>query len=234
MAERIPLFPNHVAIIMDGNGRWATKRGMSRLDGHIAGFNTIHDIVRYLGEIDQIKYATFYAFSTENWGRPEAEVKGIFNILNESISSEAEELHQNNVRIRWLGRAEGLAPKLINNINDAVTLTANNSGMTLALALNYGGRQEITDAMRHIVSKNVSLEHINEQLIANHLYTADMPDVDLLIRTAGELRISNFLLWQAAYAEFYFTPVLWPDFNRAEMNKALKAYRERKRRFGGL
>jgi len=219
---------------MDGNGRWATKRGMSRLDGHIAGFNTIHDIVRYLGETDQIKYATFYAFSTENWGRPEAEVKGIFNILNESISSEAEELHQNNVRIRWLGRAEGLAPKLINNINDAVTLTANNSGMTLALALNYGGRQEITDAMRHIVSKNVSLEHINEQLIANHLYTADMPDVDLLIRTAGELRISNFLLWQAAYAEFYFTPVLWPDFNRAEMNKALKAYRERKRRFGGL
>ena len=207
---------------------------MSRLDGHIAGFNTIHDIVRYLGEMAQIKYTTFYAFSTENWGRPEAEVKGIFNILNESINSEAEELHQNNVRIRWLGRTEGLAPKLINNINDAVTLTANNSGMTLALALNYGSRQEITDAMRHIVSKGVALEHINEQLIASHLYTADMPDVDLLIRTAGELRISNFLLWQAAYAEFYFTPVLWPDFNRAEMNKALKAYRERKRRFGGL
>lgn len=234
MAETTPVFPNHIAIIMDGNGRWATKRGMSRLDGHLAGFNTIHDIVRYLGEIEQVKYATFYAFSTENWNRPEAEIKSIFNILNESIAHEAAELHENNVRILWLGRAEGLPPKLVQNINDAVSLTSRNSGMTLALALNYGGRQEITDTLKRIVAEGVPAELIDEKLIAKYLYTADMPDVDLLIRTADELRISNFLLWQLAYAEFYFTPVLWPDFNRADMDKAIRAYRERKRRFGGL
>ena len=219
---------------MDGNGRWATRRGLSRLEGHLAGFNTIHDIVRHLGEISKIKYATFYAFSTENWNRPEAEVKGIFNILSESISSEALELHENNVRIRWLGRAERLPPKLVQDIRKAEDLTADNSGMTIALAFNYGGRQELADAMRRIAAESIPLDRIDEKLIANYLYTSDMPDVDLLIRTADELRISNFLLWQTAYAEFYFTPVLWPDFNRAELDKALESYRARKRRFGGL
>ncbi|MCL2707382.1 MAG: polyprenyl diphosphate synthase [Dehalococcoidia bacterium] len=233
MAETTP-FPNHIAIIMDGNGRWATRRGLSRLEGHLAGFNTIHDIVRHLGEISKIKYATFYAFSTENWNRPEAEVKGIFNILSESISSEALELHENNVRIRWLGRAERLPPKLVQDIRKAEDLTADNSGMTIALAFNYGGRQELADAMRRIAAESIPLDRIDEKLIANYLYTSDMPDVDLLIRTADELRISNFLLWQTAYAEFYFTPVLWPDFNRAELDKALESYRARKRRFGGL
>ncbi|MCL2281263.1 MAG: isoprenyl transferase [Dehalococcoidia bacterium] len=234
MAKTTPIFPSHIAIIMDGNGRWATKRGMSRLEGHLAGFNTIHDIVRYLSEIGHIKYATFYAFSTENWHRPETEVKGLFNILDESIDSEAPELHENNVRIRWLGRTEGLPDKLVKKINKAVSLTANNSGLTLALALNYGGRQEITDALRRIADERIPPEHIDEKLIAKYLYTADMPDVDLLIRTADELRISNFLLWQSAYAEFYFTSVLWPDFNRTELDKALESYRMRKRRFGGL
>ena len=228
-----PSLPRHIAIIMDGNGRWATQRGLSRLEGHRAGFKALHDIVRYLGEL-KIEYATFYAFSTENWNRPEEEVKGIFRILGESIKHEAADLHKNNVRIRWLGRAEGLSGKLVRDIEDAVNLTRNNTGLTLCLALNYGGRQEITDAVKRLAADKIAPADIDEKLLESYLYTAGMPDVDLLVRTADELRISNFLLWQSAYAEFYFTSVLWPDFNHAELDKAMVAYRGRKRRFGGL
>jgi undecaprenyl diphosphate synthase len=232
MAEKIAN-PRHIAIIMDGNGRWATQRGLTRLEGHHAGFKAIHDIVRYLDEL-KIEFATFYAFSTENWNRPQEEVKGIFRILRESIKKEAADLHQNNVHIRWLGREEGLSPKLLKDIEDAVSLTKDNSGLTLCLALNYGGRQEIVDADRRIVSEKIPAEHIDEKLFESRLYTEGVPEVDLLIRTAGEQRISNFLLWQSAYAEFYFTPVLWPDFTRQEMDKAILAYCGRQRRFGGL
>ncbi|MGA3093979.1 MAG: polyprenyl diphosphate synthase [Dehalococcoidales bacterium] len=232
MAEKIAN-PRHIAIIMDGNGRWATQRGLTRLEGHHAGFKAIHDIVRYLDEL-KIEFATFYAFSTENWNRPQEEVKGIFRILRESIKKEAADLHQNNVHIRWLGREEGLSPKLLKDIEDAVSLTKDNSGLTLCLALNYGGRQEIVDAARRIVSEKIPAEHIDEKLFESRLYTEGVPEVDLLIRTAGEQRISNFLLWQSAYAEFYFTPVLWPDFTRQEMDKAILAYCGRQRRFGGL
>jgi undecaprenyl diphosphate synthase len=218
---------------MDGNGRWATQRGLSRLEGHRAGFRAIRDIVRYLGEL-KIEYATFYAFSTENWSRPKEEVKGIFSLLGESIKREAADLHKNNVRIRWLGREDGLSPKLVKDIQDAVSLTRDNSGMTLCLALNYGGRQEIVDAARRIAKDKIPADKIDEVTFESYLYTAGMPDVDLLIRTAAEQRISNFLLWQAAYAEFYFSHWLWPDFTREELDKALLAYRARQRRFGGL
>jgi len=232
MAQTSSSLPRHIAIIMDGNGRWATQRGLTRLEGHHAGFNTIHDIVRYLGEL-KIEFATFYAFSTENWSRPEEEVKGLFRLLGESIKKEAADLHKNNVRTRWLGRKEGLSPKLVKDIEDAIKLTKDNTGMTLCLALNYGGRQEIVDAAQRIAADKITPDKIDEKLLESYLYTAGMPDVDLLIRTADELRISNFLLWQSAYAEFYFTPVLWPDFNREELDKALLAYGGRKRRFGG-
>jgi undecaprenyl diphosphate synthase len=233
MAETTASLPRHIAIIMDGNGRWATQRGLTRLEGHRAGFKAIRDIVRYLAEL-KIEYATFYAFSTENWNRPKDEVNGIFRILAESIKRESADLHKNNVRIRWLGRAEGLSPKLVKEIEEAVKLTKDDTGMTLCLALNYGGRREILDAAQRIVSDKIQPDKIDEKLFESCLYTAGMPDVDLLVRTAGEQRISNFLLWQAAYAEFYFTPVLWPDFSRQEMANALAAYGRRKRRFGGL
>jgi undecaprenyl diphosphate synthase len=233
MADTKASLPRHIAIIMDGNGRWATQRGLTRLEGHRAGFNAIHDIVRYLGEL-KVEYATFYAFSTENWNRPEEEVKSLFRILGESIKREAADLHKNNVRIRWLGREEGLSTKLIKDIEDAVNLTKDNSGMTLCLALNYGGRQELVDAARRMAVDKIPADKIDENLFESYLYTEGMPGVDLLIRTAGEQRISNFLLWQSAYAEFYFTPVLWPDFNREEMDKSILAYGGRKRRFGGL
>jgi undecaprenyl diphosphate synthase len=232
MAEKIAS-PRHIAIIMDGNGRWATQRGLTRLEGHHAGFKTIHDIVRYLGEL-KIEYASFFAFSTENWNRPKEEVKGIFRILSESLKREAADLHKNNVRIRWLGREEGLSPRMAKDIQDAIKLTKDNTGMTLCLALNYGGQQEIVDAARRIAADKVPADKIDEKLFESYLYTAGMPGVDLLIRTAHELRISNFLLWQSAYAEFYFTPVLWPDFTSEELDKALLAYGRRKRRFGGL
>lgn len=233
MADTTSILPRHIAVIMDGNGRWATQRGLSRLEGHRAGYNTIHDIVRYMGEL-KIEYATFYSFSTENWNRPQDEVRGLFKLLSQSIKRETAELHKNNVRLRWLGCRENLSDRLIKELEDAVRLTEKNTGMTLSLALNYGGRQEITDAVRRIIEDGVLAEKIDEHLLENYLYTAGIPPVDLLIRTAGELRLSNFLLWQTAYAEFYIASVMWPDFTRAEMDKALAAFGNRKRRFGGL
>ena len=225
--------PRHIAIIMDGNGRWATQRGLTRLEGHHAGFKTVHDVVKYLGEL-KIDYATLYAFSAENWNRPKEEVTGIFRLLNQFIDKETAELHKNNVRIRWLGREEHMSPALLAKMNTAVRLTSGNTGLTLCLALNYGGQQEIVDAAKRIAADKIAPESIDEKLFQSYLYTTDMPGVDLLIRTANELRISNFLLWQSAYAEFYFTPVLWPDFNREDLDQALEAYGRRNRRFGGL
>jgi len=227
------LLPRHIAFIMDGNGRWAQSRGLPRLDGHRAGMEAIRNLTHHLGEIG-IPYVTLYAFSTENWKRPIDEVKGLFRLMAQSIKKEARTLHENNVRIRHLGRTTGLSAKIVNDITAAAHLTRANTGLNLSIALNYGGRQELTDALRGIVAAGIKAEDINEDLISSRLYTADLPDVDLLIRTAGEMRVSNFLLWQSAYAEYYATPVLWPDFDTAEVDKALAEYAKRRRRFGGL
>jgi undecaprenyl diphosphate synthase len=226
-------FPRSVAIIMDGNGRWAEQRGLPRLEGHRAGVKNVHPIVRSLNE-QGIAYTILYAFSTENWRRPEDEVSGLFQILEETISREARELNKNGVRILHIGRLKGLSTKLRASIKGAIRLTAGNSGMKLGIAFNYGGRAEILDAVRRIMKESLDPDDLDEELFARYLYTPDFSDIDLVIRTGGEIRTSNFLIWQAAYSEYYFTPVLWPDFNEKELEKALQAYSQRQRRFGGL
>jgi undecaprenyl diphosphate synthase len=225
--------PNHIAIIMDGNGRWAYQHGLSRFDGHQAGLENIRPVTEYFGQ-RQLKYLTLYGFSTENWNRPEDEVTGLFQLLEERIDKEATELHRRGVRLRHLGRLEGLPPSVRLALNRAVDLTRNNAGMTLSFAFNYGGRGEILDAVRRIIAEGIPPAKINEQLFNSYLYTAGLPDVDLVIRTGGELRTSNFLTWQAVYSEYYFTTTLWPDFDEKEAEKALLAYSQRQRRFGGL
>lgn len=231
--ESINGLPRHVAFIMDGNGRWAEQRGLPRIEGHRAGVKNIHPVIIYLNN-HAVEYTTLYAFSTENWSRPEDEVNSLFHLLEGIIGKEARELHKNGVRIRHIGHLDGLSPELQKSINKAVNLTARNTGMTLGVALNYGGREEILNAVRNIIDGEVSAKDIDEKSFGEYLHTADFPDVDLVIRTGGEIRTSNFLIWQAAYSEYYFTPVLWPDFNEEELEKALLAYGQRQRRFGGL
>jgi undecaprenyl diphosphate synthase len=218
---------------MDGNGRWAERRGLPRTAGHQAGFDRIRSVIRtHLSH--NIKYLTVYSFSTENWNRPESEVQGILKLLVDNIDREAADLHAQGVQMRHIGRLDGLSENVQAAINRACMLTRNNSRMVFSFAFNYGGRVEIVDAARKLLEKNVPAAALNEDLFSSHLYTAGLPDVDLLIRTGGELRISNFLLWQAAYAEFYFTRVLWPDFTPRQVEKALASYSQRQRRFGGL
>ena len=225
--------PNHIAIIMDGNGRWAEQRGLPRLKGHEAGVDNVRSVIKYLNEY-HIKYVTLYGFSTENWSRPEDEVKGLLQLLEDRIDKEALELHRKGVRIRHLGSLEGLPRGLQSAINRAVELTKNNTGMILSVAFNYGGRSEILGAVRHLIAEGIPPQNIDEKLFSSYLYTAGLPDVDLVIRTSGELRISNFLIWQTAYSEYYSTKVLWPDFDKKEIKKALLSYSQRRRRFGGL
>jgi undecaprenyl diphosphate synthase len=225
--------PTHVAIIMDGNGRWAKKRGLPRLTGHEAGVKRIRSVVKVIVSRG-IKYLTLYGFSTENWSRPEEEVKGLFNLLEEGIDREAAALNAQNVKITHLGRLYELPEGVQNAISRAVKLTEKNTLMVLNFAFNYGGRTDIIDAARKLIDEKFRSEQIDEKVFAGHLYTTGMPDVDLVIRTGGELRISNFLLWQAAYAEYYFTPTLWPDFAPGKVKQALDAYQKRTRRFGGL
>ncbi len=231
--KKITRLPTHIAFIMDGNGRWAEQRGLSRLEGHQAGVESARSIITYLNQ-HHIKYVTVYSFSTENWNRPEDEVSALFRLLEEAIDKEVLEYHKKGIRIRHLGRRKGLSAKLQLSIDRALELTKNNTGMTVNLAFNYGGRLEIVDAARRLITEGVPPQSLDEELFNNYLYTAGLPDVDLVIRTGGEIRISNFLLWQSAYSEYYFTPVLWPDFNEAELEKALIAYSQRQRRFGGL
>ncbi len=231
--ERITSLPRHIAFIMDGNGRWAEQRGLSRLEGHQAGVENMRSIIKCLDKRG-IEYTTLYAFSTENWSRPEDEVSSLLQLLEEVIDKETLELHKNGVRIRHVGCLEELSPGLRESISRAVKLTENNTGMTLGIAFNYGGRAEILDAVRHLIAEGVPPQDIDEKLFGAHLYTAGFPDVDLVIRTGGEIRTSNFLVWQAAYSEYYFTPVLWPDFNEEELERALLTYSQRQRRFGGL
>ncbi|MDI6858679.1 MAG: polyprenyl diphosphate synthase [Dehalococcoidia bacterium] len=225
--------PNHVAIIMDGNGRWAKERGLSRQAGHRAGTENIRRIIDYLGNRG-VRYLTLYAFSTENWRRPRAEVRALLRLLGTVIKREIRELHEKGVRLVHLGSLEHLSPELRKQVLDAVDLTKDNTRMTVAVAFDYGGRAEIVDAARRIAAEGLSPEEIDEDAFAARLYTAGLPDPDLVIRTAGEMRLSNFLVWQAAYAEYYSTPVYWPDFGPEEMEKALQEYARRERRFGGV
>lgn len=226
--------PEHVAIIMDGNGRWAEKHGLSRLEGHRAGAANIRRVIEIFSQYSQIKYLTLYAFSTENWSRPETEVTGLFQILTEMADRETSYAQEKNLKFRHLGKFDGLSDKIRQKIQRAVELTKNNTGMVVSVAFNYGGRDEILDAVRSLISQNVPVTHLNETTFSQYLYTAGLPDPDLIIRTGGEIRFSNFLLWQAAYAEFYSTSVPWPDFGKAEIEKALVTYRKRQRRFGSL
>lgn len=225
--------PVHVAIVPDGNGRWAEKRGLTRLAGHQAGVKKMRALIEYLNDL-QVKYVTLYGFSTENWGRPMEEVKGLFRILMERIDQDVPKLHRRGIKIRHLGRLGELPEWLQSSIRRAEELTKDNAGLTLSLAFNYGGHVEIIDAIRRIVAEGIPPEKIDEKLFSDYLYTAGFPDVDLLIRTGDELRLSNFLLWQTAYSEYYFTDVLWPDFTKEDMDKALIAYSQRERRFGAL
>jgi undecaprenyl diphosphate synthase len=229
--------PGHVAIIMDGNGRWARERGLSRIRGHRAGVESIRVIVRAAGEIG-IRFLTLYAFSAENWKRPKREVSSLMSLLKRFLKREERELNKNNVRLRTIGRIHGLPGDVQEWIAIVEKSTSNNTGLTLVLALNYGSRAEIEDAVRAIAGRCVRGEivpgDIDEELVSRNLYTAGMPDPDLLIRTSGEMRISNFLLWQVSYAELYVTPVYWPDFRRHHFAKALLEYQNRERRFGGV
>ncbi len=225
--------PDHVAMIMDGNGRWAKKRNLPRLAGHRAGTENIRRIIELFIDY-KIGYLTLYVFSTENWKRPPDEVQGLMLILNEMIDKEVKELHKNGVRIVHLGKLDDVPAEVRSNIEKSVELTKNNNKMTLNIAFNYGGRAEIVDAVRQIARDGTPPEEIDEALISRHTYTADMPDPDLIIRTGGEMRISNFLVWQSSYSEYYSTEVLWPDFGKAEIDEALAEYGRRKRRFGGL
>jgi undecaprenyl diphosphate synthase len=232
-AENISSLPTHVAIVPDGNGRWAEKRGLPRLSGHREGVLNMMRIIQYISDYP-IKYITFYGFSTENWNRPEAEVKGLFKLVEHFVDEQLHKIHEKNIKIRHIGRLEGLPDSLQNKIQQAVSLTANNTGLTLGIAWNYGGRAEIVDAITKLMADPNKPQQLDEKSFARYLYTGDMPDVDLLIRTANEMRLSNFLLWQAAYSEYHFTDVLWPDFGKKDIDKALLDYSQRNRRFGGL
>ena len=223
----------HVAIIMDGNGRWATKRHLPRLAGHKAGVNALRRVVECAAD-EQIEMLSVYAFSTENWGRPRVEVDGLMHLFWETIRSDLEKLHRDGVRLRHLGRLEDLSTDIQQAVCDSVELTKNNTRISLNLCFNYGGRAELVDAVRHIIADGRCPDMITEELISSYLYTRDLPDPDLVIRTAGEMRVSNFLLWQSAYSEYYVTPTLWPDFGREDLLAALESYSQRQRRFGRL
>jgi len=225
--------PRHVAIIMDGNGRWAKQRGQARLFGHNAGMEALREIVRHSQTLG-VKFLTVYAFSTENWKRPEDEVSGLFKLLIKYFNSEIEELHRNNVKVNIIGDYSKLPTDSKTAIEDALNKTGNNTGLVFSIALNYGGRDEIVRAFKNISKEGVSFEDITEETISKHLYTKDIPDPELVIRTSGELRLSNFLIWQCAYSEIVITPVLWPDFTKEEYEKCILEYQSRDRRFGGI
>jgi undecaprenyl diphosphate synthase len=227
--------PDHIAIIMDGNGRWAQKQGQERLYGHNTGVEAVRETLKAAKEL-KVKYLTLYAFSTENWNRPKEEVDGLMDLLVRSIAGEIDELMDSNVRLLAIGDLQGLPDACRAELNTAMEKTSQNDGISLVLALNYSARWEITNAFQTIVREvqngKISNAEINESLISQHLTTAAIPDPELLIRTSGECRVSNFLLWQIAYTEFHFTEVLWPDFKKEDLYKAVLDYQSRERRFG--
>jgi undecaprenyl diphosphate synthase len=218
---------------MDGNGRWAKKRGLLRLAGHKAGGENIRPVVRIFAD-HGVRYLTLYAFSTENWNRPRTEVAGLLGLLAKKIDHETQGFHEANIRLLHLGRLDRLSQRLKGKVQAAVELTRNNTGLTLCLAFDYGGRDEIVQAARRIANAGIPVDKVDEAVFARYLYRPDVPDPDLLIRTGGESRISNFLLWQVAYSELYFTPVLWPDFGLRDVEEALSEYKSRQRRFGKI
>ena len=226
--ERIP---KHVAIIMDGNGRWAKARGLPRTEGHRAGTENLRRILRAAVK-NGIEVLTIYAFSTENWSRPRAEVRMLLRILETVIDRELGELHQEGVQLRHIGELDGISAGLQKKIHKAMELTKNNTRLIVNIAFNYGGRDEIVHAVRRIIAEGIPADQVSEDLIDSYMYTGGLPDPDLIIRTSGELRVSNFLIWQGAYSEYYSTPTYWPDFDEAELKRALAAYAQRKRRFG--
>ena len=225
--------PLHIAIIMDGNGRWAKKHGLPRIQGHRKGVENIRNIVR-IAMINKIQYLTLYAFSTENWSRPASEVHGLIELLASVIDRETKELHKQNIRIKHLVRTENLSQNLQRSIQKAVEITKNNIGLTLNVAFDYGGRNELLEAAKKIIKDKINPYLLDETSFEKYLYSSGIPDPDLIIRTAGEMRLSNFLLWQAAYSEYYFTKTLWPDFDEIDMDKALSEYYKRKRQFGQI
>jgi undecaprenyl diphosphate synthase len=225
--------PRHVAIIMDGNGRWASQRGLDRIHGHERGTDNIRRITYGAGELG-VEFLTLWAFSTENWSRPEEEVQGILRILAQAIESETQELHRQGARLRHIGELDPLEPALRQSVLDAISLTSENTRITLTLAFNYGGRREIVHAAQQLIRDGVRPEDVTEESIQARLFAPDLPDADLIIRTSGEYRMSNFLLWQGAFAEFVFCPKLWPDFGPEDLVDAVREYSRRDRRFGAL
>ena len=233
MTENSSRVPVHVGIIMDGNGRWATQRGLPRLAGHRAGTKNLRLVIRAAAKAG-IKHLTFYAFSTENWSRPEDEVGGLMGLLGEFIETETPELHKEGARLLHIGHLEHLEPKLRQKIENAIELTKNNTRIDVILAFSYGGRDEIVNAVKKIVAVGTPAEEIDQQTLSENMFTAGIPDPDLIIRTSGEQRTSNFLTWQSVYSEWAFPEVLWPDFDEAALNQVLEDYAKRDRRFGGL
>ncbi|HSL59767.1 MAG TPA: polyprenyl diphosphate synthase [Acidimicrobiales bacterium] len=226
--------PRHIACVMDGNGRWAQRRGLPRTEGHAAGEDALFDTVE--GALDLgLGWLTVYAFSTENWRRPRDEVRFLMQFNESILLRRRDELHERNVRMRFVGRRDWRVPKrLLRRMDEAVELTGANTGMTFTMAFNYGGRAEIVDAVRAIVASGIAPDKVDERTIARHLYAPDMPDPDLMVRTSGEYRTSNFLLWELAYSELVFTEVLWPDFRREHLFDAVREFQRRERRFGGV
>ncbi len=231
--DKLSKIPTHIAIIMDGNGRWAAARGLPRLAGHRAGTENLRRVIRACVEFG-IQYLTIYAFSTENWGRPKEEVDGLMQIVEDVIDRELGELNKEGVQLRHVGRLEHVNPSLRDKVLSAVELTKNNTRLKLNIAFNYGGRDEIVCAIRAMLNDGVKPEDVNESLISQYMFTAGIPDPDLIVRTSGEMRISNFLIWQSAYSEWYVTNSYWPDFDKEELRKALIDYNQRERRFGRL
>ncbi|MFQ5613791.1 MAG: isoprenyl transferase [Anaerolineae bacterium] len=225
--------PQHIGIIMDGNGRWAQARNLPRIAGHRRGTDNLRQILEAAVEFG-VKMLTIYAFSTENWKRPEKEIRGLMSILEHVIDRELNELHKNGVQLRHIGRLDGINEELKRKVRYAIELTKNNDRLILNVAFNYGGRAEIINAIQNIIRDGVAPEDVDEDLINQYLYTAGLPDPDLIIRTSGEFRTSNFLVWQGAYAEYYVTPTFWPDFNKAKFYEALQAFSRRERRYGGV
>ena len=227
--------PKHIAIIMDGNGRWATSQNLPRLAGHREGIKSVREIVRICGEIG-IEYLTLYTFSSENWNRPVKEVSSIMKLLFSTIKKEVQNLHKNNVRLLAIGKLDDLPQKPYQEIMEGINKTKENTGLNLILALSYGSRQELLRAVRRIVDSSkideIKIDEIDEDMISKELYTSEIPDPDLLIRTGGENRISNFLLWQSAYTEFYMVDIFWPEFREKELINSIEDYQARQRRFG--
>lgn len=231
--DKITRVPRHVAFIMDGNGRWAAKRGLPRLAGHKAGTENLRRVIRACAEF-HIDYMTIYAFSTENWGRPKEEVDGLLHILEDVIDRELDELHQEGVQLRHIGHLDALPNFLREKVLHAIDLTRSNNRLVLSLAFNYGGRDEIVSALKEIIEQGISSEELTQDVVSQHLFTAGIPDPDLIVRTSGEMRLSNFLIWQGAYAEWYVTSTFWPDFGREELYQALVDYSRRDRRYGKI